>query len=223
MPPTRRSGRSEAESRNPAVHDKTGFPLARYGMHTSQSALSPSSFPRKRESSISTENLDSGSPRSLSSGRPSAGPVGSGRNDGYSFGSGAHPDLCACRSAQAGVQKSRGSRFCGNDDGFIPTGGEGGGMDWLFEDATIDWAALSELYRIAPLGEKAPDDLRRAFAHSMYKCFVLEEGALVGAGRAVADGVYCAYLCDIVVHPDFQGRGLGKAITQRLVALSAGH
>ncbi|HLI12853.1 MAG TPA: GNAT family N-acetyltransferase [Alphaproteobacteria bacterium] len=96
-------------------------------------------------------------------------------------------------------------------------------MDWLFEDATIDWAALSELYRIAPLGEKAPDDLRRAFAHSMYKCFVLEEGALVGAGRAVADGVYCAYLCDIVVHPDFQGRGLGKAITQRLVALSAGH
>src|SRR5579875_3268389 len=70
----------------------SSFPRKRYGMHTSQSALSPSSFPRKREASISAENLDSGSP------------LRSGRNDGYSFGSGAHPDLCECRSAKAGTQ-----------------------------------------------------------------------------------------------------------------------
>src|SRR5687767_10691774 len=57
---------------------------------------------------------------------------------------------------------------------------------------------LSELYRIAPLGDKPAHRLKRAYANSMFKCFVLDDGRLVGAGRAVADGVDCAYLCDIV-------------------------
>jgi ribosomal protein S18 acetylase RimI-like enzyme len=96
-------------------------------------------------------------------------------------------------------------------------------MQWLFEQSSIDWIALSELYRIAPLGDKKPDDLKRAFSNSMYKCFVLDDGVLVGAGRAVADGVDCSYLCDIAVHPDFQGRGLGKAIIGKLKEMSAGH
>lgn len=96
-------------------------------------------------------------------------------------------------------------------------------MQWLFDQDTIDWAALSELYRIAPLGEKKPDELQRAFSNSMYKCFVLENGVLVGAGRPLADGIDCSYLCDVAVHPDFQGRGLGKEIVVRLRDLSAGH
>ena len=96
-------------------------------------------------------------------------------------------------------------------------------MQWLFEQSSVDWIALSKLYRIAPLGDKKPDDLERAFSNSMYKCFVFEDGVLVGAGRAVADGVDCSYLCDIAVHPDFQGRGLGKAIIGKLKELSTGH
>lgn len=96
-------------------------------------------------------------------------------------------------------------------------------MEWLFEQGSIDWAELSALYRIAPLGEKKPDDLKRAFTNSMYKCFVRSGGRLVGAGRALADGVDCSYLCDVAVHPDFQGRGLGKAIIAKLKELSAGH
>lgn len=96
-------------------------------------------------------------------------------------------------------------------------------MEWQFDESSVDWNDLSRLYRIAPLGEKKPEDLRRAFSNSMFKCFVFEDGVLVGAGRALADGVDCSYLCDIAVHPDFQGRGLGKAVTNRLTELSAGH
>lgn len=96
-------------------------------------------------------------------------------------------------------------------------------MRWAFDDSAIDWAELSELYRIAPLGEKPPDRLKRAFAHSMFKCFVFDDGVLVGAGRAVADGVDCSYLCDVAVYPRCQGQGLGGAIIDKLVELSAGH
>jgi ribosomal protein S18 acetylase RimI-like enzyme len=96
-------------------------------------------------------------------------------------------------------------------------------MQWVFEQHSVDWVELSQLYRIAPLGDKKPDDLKVAFSNSMYKCFVYDQGVLIGAGRALADGIDCSYLCDIAVHPDFQGRGLGKAIIETLKELSAGH
>ena len=78
---------------------------------------------------------------------------------------------------------------------------EGPSMQWVYEQSAIDWTALSELYRIAPLGDKKPGELRLVFSKSRYKCFVLEDGSLIGAGRAVADGIDCSYLCDSAVHP----------------------
>ena len=96
-------------------------------------------------------------------------------------------------------------------------------MEWVFEQERIDWDALSNLYKVAPLGDKPPELLQRVFSNSLFKCFVFDGGRLVGAGRALADGADCSYLCDVAVHPDYQGRGLGKAIIVRLRELSAGH
>ena len=94
---------------------------------------------------------------------------------------------------------------------------------WVYEEATVDWVELSELYRIAPLGEKPPEVLAVVFGNSMYKCFLYADGRLVGAGRVLADGVDAAYIADVAVHPDHQGRGLGAAIIQELVRLASGH
>ena len=96
-------------------------------------------------------------------------------------------------------------------------------MQWLFDQETIDWRELARLYQVAPLGDKNPDELKLAFTNSMFKCFVFDEGELVAAGRALADGIDCSYLCDVAVHPDYQGKGLGRAIIDKLRELSAGH
>jgi ribosomal protein S18 acetylase RimI-like enzyme len=97
------------------------------------------------------------------------------------------------------------------------------GEQWLFEQDGIDWQELSILYRIAPLGDKSAEHLRLVFGNSRFKCFVLDNGKLIGAGRALADGRDCSYLCDIVVHPEYQSRGLGKALVAKLTELSVGH
>jgi ribosomal protein S18 acetylase RimI-like enzyme len=94
---------------------------------------------------------------------------------------------------------------------------------WIFEQDSIDWQELSDLYRIAPLGEKSAEHLRLVFGNSRYKCFLFDGGKLIAAGRALADGRDCSYLCDIVVHPDHQSRGLGKAVVAKLTELSVGH
>ena len=96
-------------------------------------------------------------------------------------------------------------------------------LRWIFEDQHIDWDELSNLYRIAPLGEKKAVHLQLVFANSRFKCFVFDDATLVGAGRALADGFDCSYICDVAVHPDFQGLGVGRAIITRLRELSAGH
>ena len=94
---------------------------------------------------------------------------------------------------------------------------------WTQSSDAIDWDELSELYRIAPLGNKSGDWLKTTYANSMFKRFAFDGEKIVAAGRAVADGVDCAYLCDIVVHPAYQGSGLGKELIQSLVDLSKGH
>jgi ribosomal protein S18 acetylase RimI-like enzyme len=96
-------------------------------------------------------------------------------------------------------------------------------MQWRFDRSAIDWGELSELYRIAPLGDKKPNELEVAFAHSMYTCFVLDQGRLIGAGRLLADGIDCAYLGDVAVHPAFQGRGVGGSLITKLTERAAGH
>lgn len=96
-------------------------------------------------------------------------------------------------------------------------------MQWIMQADRMDWDELSLLYRIAPLGEKKPEDLPVSFGNSRYVCFAYDGERLVGAGRALADGVDCSYICDVAVHPQYQGLGLGKEIILRLRELSAGH
>jgi ribosomal protein S18 acetylase RimI-like enzyme len=88
----------------------------------------------------------------------------------------------------------------------------------------IDWEELAALYRAAPLGDKRPADLELVFSNSMFRCFVFEHhGQLVAAGRVLADGRDCAYVCDIAVLPSHQGRGLGRGVVSRLVERSKSH
>lgn len=96
-------------------------------------------------------------------------------------------------------------------------------FEWRDTAEGLDWDELSQLYRIAPLGEKKPADLQTSFGNSRFLCFVFVGSVLIGAGRALADGVDCSYICDVAVHPDYQGHGIGKAIVARLVERSQGH
>lgn len=96
-------------------------------------------------------------------------------------------------------------------------------LHWTTSADPLDWEELAALYRAAPLGDKSPLGLQTAFAHSMFKFLVREDGKLVGAGRALADGVDCSYICDVAVLPSHQGTGLGREIVSRLVDASRGH
>ena len=62
------------------------------------------------------------------------------------------------------------------------------------------------------------DKLERAikFSFTYISAWHIEQQQLIGFARAVSDGVYQATLLDIVVHSDFQGRGIGKTLVKTL-------
>ena len=96
-------------------------------------------------------------------------------------------------------------------------------LEWMYSIDAVDWEELSALYRLAPLGDKKPEHLRKVFGNSLFVSFVYDAGRLVGAGRALADGGDCSYICDIAVLPSHQGTGLGKKLVGDLVERSRGH
>lgn len=96
-------------------------------------------------------------------------------------------------------------------------------LSWSHDLAGVDWLELEALYQAAPLGRKNAAELQVVFTNSRFRCFVRDDGRLVGVGRALADGMDCSYICDVAVLPSHQGAGLGKAVVQKLVTLSQGH
>jgi ribosomal protein S18 acetylase RimI-like enzyme len=96
-------------------------------------------------------------------------------------------------------------------------------LAWSSNTSELDWSELETLYRLAPLGNKSAELLKTVFENSRFKWLVRDEGKLVAAGRALADGADCSYICDVAVLPDYQGTGLGKEVVSRLVEDSRQH
>lgn len=96
-------------------------------------------------------------------------------------------------------------------------------LEWGFNCDKVKWDELSNLYQIAPLGEKSPEHLKNVFSNSRYKCFIYFKDKLIGAGRALSDGADCSYICDIAIHPEYQNYGLVRSILVRLLEFSKEH
>jgi len=65
--------------------------------------------------------------------------------------------------------------------------------------------------------QATPDELARAIANSWYLVAVYDEDRLVGFGRVVSDGVLHAMIYDLIVAPDYQGRGIGTQVLNMLI------
>jgi GNAT superfamily N-acetyltransferase len=94
---------------------------------------------------------------------------------------------------------------------------------WTNNQEKVNWNEMEMLYRLAPLGNKSAEHLKLVFSNSRFTWFAYDGRRLVAAGRALADGADCSYICDIAVLPSHQGMGVGKEMMSRLVADSKGH
>jgi aralkylamine N-acetyltransferase len=80
---------------------------------------------------------------------------------------------------------------------------------------------IVELYKSAGWWQESPE--ARAAIPPMIRgsfCFMVArsiEGRIVGMARVISDGYSDAYIQDVVVLPDYRGRGAGRELVRRLV------
>lgn len=67
--------------------------------------------------------------------------------------------------------------------------------------------------------KRSEEKWREILDKSSFVYSVFDRDKLVGVGRIVEDGVMCMFY-DIVVHKDYQGRGIGKMIMNNLLAFT---
>jgi len=80
---------------------------------------------------------------------------------------------------------------------------------------SVDTDELVDLY--ASVGWEAyasdPEELARAVAGSTWVMTARHDGELIGLARGLSDDVSIFYLQDILVRPEWQRRGVGRAIS----------
>lgn len=82
---------------------------------------------------------------------------------------------------------------------------------------TIDWSELRDLISVSALGTRDPLRLRIATENSSVVCAAYALKKIVGFGRAISDGEYQSAIYDVVVLPEYQGKGVGKLIMESLL------
>ena len=58
----------------------------------------------------------------------------------------------------------------------------------------------------------------KGLAHSAFIVSARDGGKAVGMARVITDYGYTVYIADVIVHPDYQGKGLGREIMTRIMA-----
>ena len=91
-------------------------------------------------------------------------------------------------------------------------------MNLIYQENSdnIPWEVVPALLKKVEMSHADPDIHRRAFEASREVVFVFDNERLVGIGRCLSDGVRQAALYDIAVEPEYQGRGIGREIVDRL-------
>ncbi len=77
---------------------------------------------------------------------------------------------------------------------------------------------VRRLRAASDMARRSREGLERGLPNSVYGVVVRTDGTTVGMGRVVGDGGSVYHVCDMVVHPDHQGQGLGTAVMRAILA-----
>ena len=78
----------------------------------------------------------------------------------------------------------------------------------------------NELRKLVGFGTISQGQAERGLKNTTFLVAARDDGQIVGMGRALFDYGYTAYIGDILVHPQYQGMGIGTKIVKQLMDMT---
>ncbi|MFP3723145.1 GNAT family N-acetyltransferase [Niallia circulans] len=98
-------------------------------------------------------------------------------------------------------------------------------MEYFITEELPSFIKFAQLHEDSGLlnnkkGNYTREQLYEAAKNSWYSVSIYNDNdkKLIAFGRMISDGVYQALICDVMVDPNEQGKGLGKQIIEKLVS-----
>lgn len=99
--------------------------------------------------------------------------------------------------------------------------GDRGSQVYFSTDREIDLYELEELCNAVGWSRRPLRKVKKAIQHSFLVVTMWEQRGnqrrLIGFSRATSDHAFNATIWDVVVHPDFQSQGFGKALMKYII------
>lgn len=92
-------------------------------------------------------------------------------------------------------------------------------IQFCHDKSKIDLNKLRELFALGAFWAKdrRMDEMAIAVANSKPVITVWDNNLLIGFARATSDGIYRAAIWDVVIHPNYQGCGLGRKLVETVL------
>lgn len=84
----------------------------------------------------------------------------------------------------------------------------------------VDLLQLQALFQTAAFWamDRSAEDLAIAIANSDPVVTAWDHDLMIGFARATSDGIYRATVWDVVIHPNYQGAGLGRKLVETVLS-----
>lgn len=86
-----------------------------------------------------------------------------------------------------------------------------------YDCTDIDWQTVSGTLKSVGMAYHEPEKHKKAFEASHTTVFVYDSEKLIGFGRAISDGAYQAAVYDCAVMEDYQGKGIGRIVVEKIL------
>ncbi|MBI5205659.1 MAG: GNAT family N-acetyltransferase [Nitrospirae bacterium] len=81
-----------------------------------------------------------------------------------------------------------------------------------YEERNVSVEEYQWLRKSVGWWETDPESTKKALENSLYSVVVVEKGTVIAIGRVVGDKGLYYYIQDLIVHPGFQSKGIGRKI-----------
>lgn len=91
-------------------------------------------------------------------------------------------------------------------------------MDYKLVENVLTAKNFINLWQSVGWGNLPKEQVETGLKNSLMTISAIHNSQVIGMGRLVGDGSIICYVQDVIVHPEYQGKGIGKAIMEILIS-----